>query len=63
MIAASTKARMPGADHCRRRTRVVIVEGNRGAADSLRLLLGLQGYEIVTKGLLSHYRELFIMNC
>ena len=36
---------MPATDPCRR-TRVVIVEDNHEAADSLRLLLGLRGYEV-----------------
>jgi CheY-like chemotaxis protein len=36
---------MPATDPCRR-TRVVIVEDNHEAADSLRLLLGLHGYEV-----------------
>jgi CheY-like chemotaxis protein len=44
MIAASTMARMPGTDLPRRPTRVVIVEDNHEAAESLRLLLGLHGY-------------------
>ena len=44
MIPRSTKTRMPATDP-RRRTRVVIVEDNRDAADSIRLLLGLRGYE------------------
>jgi CheY-like chemotaxis protein len=44
MIPGSTKTRMPTTDPCRR-TRVVIVEDNHEAADSLQLLLGLHGYE------------------
>ena len=44
MIPRSTETRMPATDPSRR-TRVVIVEDNHEAADSLRLLLGLRGYE------------------
>jgi CheY-like chemotaxis protein len=37
---------MSATDLSRRRTRVVIVEDNLAAADSLRLLLDLHGYEV-----------------
>jgi CheY-like chemotaxis protein len=46
MIPESTKPPMPATDPARRRTRVVIVEDNQAAADSLRLLLALHGYEV-----------------
>lgn len=46
MIHGSTKRRMPAIDLSRRRPRVVIVEDNQDAADSLRLFLGLHGYEV-----------------
>ena len=45
MILGSTKTRMADTDLGRRGTRVVIVEDNEVAADSLRLLLSLHGYE------------------
>jgi CheY-like chemotaxis protein len=45
MIPESTQTRLPATDLGRRRTRVVIVEDNQAAADSLGLLLGLRGYE------------------
>ena len=45
MIPGRTKTHMQTTEPCRRRTRVIIVEDNPEAADSLRLLLGLRGYE------------------
>jgi CheY-like chemotaxis protein len=45
MIPGSTKIRMPATDLSRHGTRVVIVEDNHEAADSLRLLLDMHGYE------------------
>jgi CheY-like chemotaxis protein len=45
MIPLSTPTRPPAADLSRRRRRVLIVEDNQSAADSLRLLLALHGYE------------------
>ena len=45
MVQGRTKTRMPAAD-LSRRTRVVIVEDNRDAAESLQLFLGLYGYEV-----------------
>jgi CheY-like chemotaxis protein len=46
MIAGSTQTRMPATELPRRRTRVVIIEDNRAAADILQLLLELHGYEV-----------------
>jgi len=37
---------MPTTDPCHQRTRVVIIEDNQAAADSLRHLLDLHGYEV-----------------
>ena len=37
---------MSATDLCRRRMRVIVVEDNRAAADSLGQLLGLHGYEV-----------------
>jgi CheY-like chemotaxis protein len=46
MITERTKTHMPAVDPSRRQTRVVIVEDNQAAADSLGLLLSLHGYEV-----------------
>jgi CheY-like chemotaxis protein len=46
MIAESTKTRMPVTDLGGRRTRIVIVDDNQDAADTLRLVLSLYGYEV-----------------
>ena len=37
---------MSATDLCRRRMRIIVVEDNRAAADSLGQLLGLHGYEV-----------------
>jgi CheY-like chemotaxis protein len=46
MFAVSTNTHMPTTHLSRGRTRVVIIEDNQDAADALRLLLDLHGYEV-----------------
>ena len=46
MFPESRNTHIPATDLSRRRTRVVIVEDNQDAADSLQLLLSLHGYEV-----------------
>ena len=46
IFAVSTNTHMPATDLFRGRTRVVIIEDNQDAAEVLRLLLDLNGYEV-----------------
>ena len=46
MTAKCTKPGMPVTDLSLRRTRVVILDDSQDAADSLRLVLSLHGYEV-----------------
>lgn len=46
MFAVSTSTHMPASDRSRQRRRVIIVEDNQDAADVLRLLLDMHGYEV-----------------